>query len=1021
MPIARKGPLTPEAMSEILDLVRPGGKNWTLDLRDNRTRKTFHFTGKGVRLLHSGGRKTDRIGEILVQHGKLTPETRDELLSIARARKKPVGEQALELAVLAQSDIDQALRQQIEVHLSDAFFWPEAEFELRVGERPETVPPDTWELAVFCDLAELVENVNRRFRRWQSLRSFIRSDLEVFSRTGLATEAASPLDEAASRVLALVDGRRRVRDVVRDSQLTAMRVYEILQSSEIEGLIDRSRDPFASVQTRREEVLDEIRALEAERRERPADEMLLARLADAYTTIGEQDRAATRWRELARLASRRGAHDDAIESLRKAAQCSPNDYDLREEILDEYAAAGKERRVIEEGCELGNLYFRRNLLDRARALFGHLVYLAPREPRIRKLYALTLLGLGQRKLALWQLGELVRLLEAREEPGAELLEAYRQIAALDRRNQEVRRKLARLGGGRRVRWPVRIGIAAAAIVLLGLVSIPFWESRSKKEIRDLQHRIEALVADHDYTRARDLFAREAKKFGDGQEELTTIRAAIDYGERSYLGGGVSADMKIAKRREEAGEIAAAREIYARVARLDPSLAPEVREARLAVSRLEGAEEEAARLARQGLGLLRRDEYARARECLARAWRLDPWSAALTGVRMPVTLRTEPAGAQVRIDGEPVAAPTPVAVDYSIRPPARIGFRLEGFEDLDLEVTAPLEDPAVWRLERGVRWRAATDGPLVGPPAVAADGIWIGGRDRWLYRFSSADGKLTARIPLGLDEDAVTPVAAAGGTVVVGTAGRRVRAFDAETLAPRWDFATGDAPVRVLLDAERDRAVVFLADGTLTALHLRTGEVGWQWRQGAVAAKPPVLLPDGRLAVACPDAQCVVALDVATGETCWKRSVEGEVFVVRAADDGRLFLATASGRLLELRPEDGTTAGERDLDRALAEPPAICGDTVSLRDREGAILVAALAPDGATLRHDPREGDALVATAADDAVYAATTVGRLIAIDRRTGEIRWSRDLGAPASAAPVVAGDCVVVVTSAGALLAIPR
>jgi outer membrane protein assembly factor BamB len=179
--------------------------------------------------------------------------------------------------------------------------------------------------------------------------------------------------------------------------------------------------------------------------------------------------------------------------------------------------------------------------------------------------------------------------------------------------------------------------------------------------------------------------------------------------------------------------------------------------------------------------------------------------------------------------------------------------------------------------------------------------------------------------------------------------------------------------------------LYAVAGGLRAWDLQTGEPLWT---APLAENAPrnVSVHEGRVFVA---ETVAMAFDAATGRELWRFTPDANASLGRsAAMDGAFYFGTSSHRLYALRAADGSPIWSTDLGPEWTFPAVVRGVTV-----------------------------------AEDTLYAAvdqwrsakgeTSAGWLIALDRKTGVIRWRRRHGEDtgtwgASAPPVVAGNLIL-------------
>jgi outer membrane protein assembly factor BamB len=262
------------------------------------------------------------------------------------------------------------------------------------------------------------------------------------------------------------------------------------------------------------------------------------------------------------------------------------------------------------------------------------------------------------------------------------------------------------------------------------------------------------------------------------------------------------------------------------------------------------------------------------------------------------------------------------------------------------------------------------------------------------------------------------------------------------LDPRWDVPF-DSASAAPPGYDAATAYVPLKNGVLVAVDLDSGAVRWR-RELATSFTPET--GDGRVFV-LGDGR-IEAADAATGQTVWSIALPGEAAAPLYWDTGWLLASTMSGELVAFRASDGTLIWRSQLGAPLSTRPVPALDRVFLGLTDGRIVAAALetgvpswertVPGRVTgLRAMP---DQLVAGTTEDEVYSFDLgrgrqrwrwrVGgdvtgtpayddRLIffasrdnvmrAVDRRSGNLRWTADLPSRPIAGPVRNADAVLV------------
>ncbi len=271
------------------------------------------------------------------------------------------------------------------------------------------------------------------------------------------------------------------------------------------------------------------------------------------------------------------------------------------------------------------------------------------------------------------------------------------------------------------------------------------------------------------------------------------------------------------------------------------------------------------------------------------------------------------------------------------------------------------------------------------PATGADPAT--GRAKWCLAFDQkgvdregcplAEGGAQAGF-LGLspavDNRIVGGVTLTQGVVYVGLASGAVYAVDAATGQDLWRF-----------DAERDvwaaplvtGDTVFVAslDHKLYALNAETSAVRWSKDLGAALAGTPSISSDGEMIFVGTFGSKLLALDTATGDERWARDTTNWVWSGPALDNGVLYFADVAG-------------------------------TVYAVDAATGVDVWAPVKPGGQMRARP--------ALTSDLLYVGDRDGNFFALDRATGAVRHTQTLKGQILAAPIVAGDLILVAPFGG-------
>lgn len=362
-------------------------------------------------------------------------------------------------------------------------------------------------------------------------------------------------------------------------------------------------------------------------------------------------------------------------------------------------------------------------------------------------------------------------------------------------------------------------------------------------------------------------------------------------------------------------------------------------------------------------------------------------------------------------------------------------------------------------------RSPTDGAPTATPRTA-DGPWpmFGGDagNRGYTRTGTGPGA-TATVAWRFDGGTPTLNASpvyVDGTVYTGASGDPggIFAVDPETGEQRW----GVEPAGYVTSAPAvvdDTLYVGTWGQRFYALDTADGTERWSVQlEHRFGEASPTVVGDtvyvatngyGPLVVSGPDdeeqfeAAAIVAFDAATGNERWRYDAFGEkdrFSSSPAADANRVYIGAEDGKLYALDRQDGTVSWTRSIAGHPDPDPAVVDDTVYYAsiydddDTPGRLWALASATGETRWSYDVADISIRTSPAiADDTVYlaASTTTacpavggddsecesassGTLYAVDRRTGEQRWTAALPADTRSSPVVADGYVYVGAGTG-------
>ena len=307
------------------------------------------------------------------------------------------------------------------------------------------------------------------------------------------------------------------------------------------------------------------------------------------------------------------------------------------------------------------------------------------------------------------------------------------------------------------------------------------------------------------------------------------------------------------------------------------------------------------------------------------------------------------------------------------------------------------------LPRGVlKWRFETAEPVLSSPAVLDGLLYLGTGDRRIIAVDAGTGELVWEHTVNGPVDSSPAVA--GDLVYVGLRDGRLLALGAANGELRWEFQT-EASIFSSPTVHRGDLYVASSNGALHALDAVTGLERWRFEtDGRLISSPAAY--EQSVAITSHDRYLYI-LDSSTGRPALKfktASAAGSpVF-----DGDFLFLADATGviRSIDWRKHN------RRFDRLILRTKiqmAAWGLTDVIPHQAGYVW-------GMGTSESSFIGAPVVAK---EIVYVASTTGRLLALDKATGETIWEYDTAGSISGSPSVAGETIYIGDSLGRLYAL--
>jgi len=233
--MAIKGSLREASLPDVLQLLSMGKKTGCLAVT-HRNNFGYIYFDKGRISYASIVNRRDRIGDLLVKAGSITPEQLQQAIEAqAKHRDKRVGDLLVELTFITREALHEHVRVQIEEAVYLLFTWNEGTFNFEAE-----VHPERQDLLVSINPESLLLEGARRVDEWSLIEKKIPSFDVVFDADWRKLAASDlPLTMEQQTVLQHVDGRRDVTAVIEASGLVEFEVGKALYGLVSAGLVHR--------------------------------------------------------------------------------------------------------------------------------------------------------------------------------------------------------------------------------------------------------------------------------------------------------------------------------------------------------------------------------------------------------------------------------------------------------------------------------------------------------------------------------------------------------------------------------------------------------------------------------------------------------------------------------------------------------------------------------------------------------------------------------------------------------------
>jgi curved DNA-binding protein CbpA len=240
-------------ISDIFLGLQRSEKTGILEMEHGPVMKKIYIKN-GDMIFATSNQEEDRLGEVLVKAGKLTLEQYYQSIEVMKKTGKRQGAVLVELGYLKPKDLIWAVTHQVEEIILSLFQWEDGEFEFK-----EIPLPSEEVITLKLSAANLIYRGIKRIDNFTYLKDgfFPMDAIMAYSADPMDLFQDIRLEEKDKDILFLIDGSRKVQDILLLSSLDNLQTMKILYALMNARLIEIKEKDLEREDTISEEVLKE--------------------------------------------------------------------------------------------------------------------------------------------------------------------------------------------------------------------------------------------------------------------------------------------------------------------------------------------------------------------------------------------------------------------------------------------------------------------------------------------------------------------------------------------------------------------------------------------------------------------------------------------------------------------------------------------------------------------------------------------------------------------------------------------
>ncbi len=238
--MALVGNLRDFALADFLYLIDRGYKTGSLQL-NRQTDEAMLYFDKGKLLYAARSQRSERLGEMLVRTGKVTPQQVAHAVQLQEGNSgHSLGVLLIEQGYIARDELQRHIQMQIEETVYGLFGWPDGEFCFNAGTK---LDKDDVQSLVPLGVENLIMEGVRRVDEWGRIKDHIANTDMLPRFVDQPHEKAKSINLTPDewRVFARINGKDSIKEIISRTGLSEFDVSRIIYGFIAAGLVEVTR------------------------------------------------------------------------------------------------------------------------------------------------------------------------------------------------------------------------------------------------------------------------------------------------------------------------------------------------------------------------------------------------------------------------------------------------------------------------------------------------------------------------------------------------------------------------------------------------------------------------------------------------------------------------------------------------------------------------------------------------------------------------------------------------------------